>query len=196
MSPLLFLYAYEEEVEGAVIIEHSSSFSSFFQVAGGSAGRRVSYAYFKAFNQMLGNLGLFRVVVQTVCDHNPQGRCTHGQGRFDGTTFWFLTYFSLCLPPHSQCNCCVSHRSILRSRLFKFLCCLICVAWTNKLGVCVCVCFAVWVFSVSVGMEDFVCVPTEGQLGWKSSENSCLGLTRLPFLKPSPFLPLLLTAPR
>ena len=49
---------------------------TYTQVAGGSTGRRVSYPYFKAFNQMLGNLALFRNVVQAVCDH--EGKATQG----------------------------------------------------------------------------------------------------------------------
>jgi solute carrier family 25 aspartate/glutamate transporter 12/13 len=48
-------------------------------VAGGSAGRKVSYPYFKAFNQMLGNLDLFKQIVQKVCDANPSGQTTQVQ---------------------------------------------------------------------------------------------------------------------
>ena len=49
------------------------------KVAGGSAGRRVSYPYFKAFNQMLGNMDLFRNVMEDACavhGHITQGRVT------------------------------------------------------------------------------------------------------------------------
>ena len=49
------------------------------KVAGGSAGRRVSYPYFKAFNQMLGNMDLFRNVMEGACaEHGQitQGRVT------------------------------------------------------------------------------------------------------------------------
>ena len=48
-------------------------------MAGGSAGRKVSYPYFKAFNQMLGNLELFRQVVQHVSESAPHGQITQGK---------------------------------------------------------------------------------------------------------------------
>ncbi len=51
------------------------------QVAGGSAGRKVSYPYFKAFNQMLGNMDLFRNVMETVCADN--GHTTQGKRERD-----------------------------------------------------------------------------------------------------------------
>ena len=47
----------------------------YTQVAG-SLGRRVRYPYFKAFNEMLGNLDLFRNLVQAVCDR--EGKATQG----------------------------------------------------------------------------------------------------------------------
>ena len=44
-------------------------------MAGGSTGRKVSYPYFKAFNQMLGNLDLFRQLFQT----SSEATSNHGQ---------------------------------------------------------------------------------------------------------------------
>ena len=47
----------------------------YTQVAG-SSGRQIHYQYFKAFNEMLGNLDLFRNLVQAVCDR--EGKATQG----------------------------------------------------------------------------------------------------------------------
>jgi len=52
--------------------------SSLLQVAGGSPARQVSYAYFKAFNQFLGNLDILEKVVHTATDSNPEKKVTQG----------------------------------------------------------------------------------------------------------------------
>ncbi len=42
-------------------------------------GRKVSYPYFKAFNQLLGNLDILGQVVQTAVDKNEGSKVTQGE---------------------------------------------------------------------------------------------------------------------
>ncbi len=51
----------------------------FPQVAGGSVGRKVSYPYFKAFNQLLGNLDILGQVVQSAVDKNKGSKVTQSK---------------------------------------------------------------------------------------------------------------------
>ena len=46
------------------------------QVAGGSHGQEVSYAYFKGFNQFLGNLDILRRVVNAAAKTGPATQST------------------------------------------------------------------------------------------------------------------------
>ena len=52
--------------------------TSLLQVAGGSPARRVSYAYFEAFNQFLGNLDILKKVVNATTSSNPERKVTLG----------------------------------------------------------------------------------------------------------------------
>ena len=108
------------------------------QVAGGSPARKVSYAYFKAFNQFLGNLNILERIVQATTSSDPERKVTQGEWVWEGEgivlLFIFLPPFSLSSlpdspppllhlpaplppslpPPPSQCNCSRKHSSMLR----------------------------------------------------------------------------------
>ena len=49
------------------------------QVAGGSVNREVTYPYFKAFNQFLGNLNILEKVVQGAVSSSHDTKATQGE---------------------------------------------------------------------------------------------------------------------
>ena len=71
----------------------------YTQVAGGS-GRRVRYPYFKAFNEMLGNLDLLKNLVQTVCDR--EGKAT--QGVIHTLPYFMYMYMYNCIRHVYHCE--------------------------------------------------------------------------------------------
>ena len=48
------------------------------QVAGGSPARQVSFAYFKAFNQFLGNLDIMEKIMHSATGSDPKVKVTQG----------------------------------------------------------------------------------------------------------------------
>ena len=50
-------------------------------MAGGVTGRKVSYPYFKAFNQLLGNLDILGQVMDNAVSANKGGSVTQGEYR-------------------------------------------------------------------------------------------------------------------